>query len=130
MFENDYIMRLIHEMVRAVLKLVFRIDTESVTEDHMEDLVKDQGDRELTVDLLQEIDRGNINGAENELYQLLEDRTREHLLIGLIFYSHLNEKDDAFLKEHDFSRAEVRSGLEDLMNRYGIEGMENIFSIE
>lgn len=130
MFENDYIMRLIHEMVRAVLKLVFQMDTESVTEDHMEDIVKDQGDRELAAKLLQEIDSGHINVAENELYQLLEDQTREHLLIGLIFYSHLNEKDDAFLTEHDFSRAEIQSGLKDLMNQYGIEGMEDVFSIE
>ena len=76
------------------------------------------------------IRRRRINAAENELYQLLEDQTREHLMIGLIFYSHLNEKDDTFLTEHDFSRAELQSGLKDLMNQYGIEGMEDVFSIE
>ena len=29
MFEQDYIMRLINEMVRAILKMIFNIDTES-----------------------------------------------------------------------------------------------------
>lgn len=31
MFEQDYVMRLIKEMVRAILKLLFNIDTESPT---------------------------------------------------------------------------------------------------
>ena len=31
MYEQDYIMRLIKEMVRAVLKLLFHIDTETPT---------------------------------------------------------------------------------------------------
>lgn len=29
MFEQDYVMRLIREMVRAILKLLFRMDTDS-----------------------------------------------------------------------------------------------------
>ena len=32
MFEQDYIMRLIHEMVRAVMKLVFGLDEEDEEE--------------------------------------------------------------------------------------------------
>lgn len=31
MFEQDYAMRLIKEMVQAILKLLFNIDTESLT---------------------------------------------------------------------------------------------------
>ena len=33
MVERDYIMRLIREMVRAILKLFFNIDSESPTEE-------------------------------------------------------------------------------------------------
>ena len=36
MFEQDYIMRLIKEMVRTILKLLFNIDTESPTAELLE----------------------------------------------------------------------------------------------
>ena len=36
MFEQDYVMRLIKEMVRAILKLLFNIDTESPTVELLE----------------------------------------------------------------------------------------------
>jgi hypothetical protein len=35
--EEDYVMRLIKEMVRAVLKLLFNIDTDSPTSELLED---------------------------------------------------------------------------------------------
>lgn len=37
MFEQDYIVRLIREMIRAILKLVFHIDTDNPVEDLLED---------------------------------------------------------------------------------------------
>ena len=36
MFEQDYVMKLIKEMVRAILKLLFNIDTESPTVELLE----------------------------------------------------------------------------------------------
>ena len=37
MFEQDYVMRLIKEMVRAILKLLFNIDTDSPSAELLED---------------------------------------------------------------------------------------------
>ncbi len=33
MLEEDYIMRLIKEMIRAIIKVLFNVDTESPTEE-------------------------------------------------------------------------------------------------
>ena len=126
MFEQDYIMRLIHEMVRAILKIMFQIESES-PELEMIEKEETQG---VTEQLLSKIDNGELNEAENELYELLSGKTRDHLMMGLLFYSHLNEKSDEFLTEHDFSREEVRDGLERLMKEYGVEGMTDAFYIE
>ena len=68
MVENDYIMRLTHEIVRTWLKLLFGIDEikeEEVVFEH-----KDSGDlyRRLRV-LVQD---GKVNEAENLLYDYLE----------------------------------------------------------
>lgn len=48
MFEQDYVMRLIKEMVRAILKLLFNIDTHSPSEN----LLKDTDQSNLEIALL------------------------------------------------------------------------------
>ncbi|MDE5564441.1 MAG: hypothetical protein K2I93_04745 [Oscillospiraceae bacterium] len=45
----------------------------------------------------------------------------------MVFYSYLNEKDDQHLEIHDFSRAEVKSGIKHLLSEYGLGTMANIF---
>ena len=57
MVERDYIMRLIREMVRVILKLVFNIDTESPTVD----LLADEEEKQMLDALLAMIDAGDIN---------------------------------------------------------------------
>ena len=123
MFEQDYIMRLVKEMVRTILKLLFDIDTESPTEE----LLEEQEEKETLDKLLLLVDNGNINQAENKLYELLAEENRTNLKIALLFYSYLNEKDDAFLEEHDFSREEVEEGLRTVVSQYGLSGIGEMF---
>ncbi len=54
MFEQDYVMRLIKEMVRAILKLLFNIDTESPSAE----LLEESEQRETLDTLLDMIDDG------------------------------------------------------------------------
>ncbi len=42
MFEQDYVMRLIKEMVRTILKLLFNIDTESPSAELLQDAEEQQ----------------------------------------------------------------------------------------
>lgn len=53
MFEQDYIMRIIKEMVRAILKLLFNIDTESPSAE----LLKDSQCRETLNCLLDMVEK-------------------------------------------------------------------------
>lgn len=46
---------------------------------------------------------------------------------ALLFYSYLNDKTDEFLEEHNFSRDEIISGLKDVVGRYGLNGMADVF---
>ena len=66
MFEQDYVMRLIKEMVRAILKLLFNIDTESPTVE----LLENKEEQETLENLLDMVVAGEINEAENRLYDL------------------------------------------------------------
>lgn len=123
MFEQDYIMRQIKEMVRALLKLLFHIDTESPSIEMMQDVEE----KYMLSQLLQMIDDGNVNDAEDQLYEMIADDDRKKLKTALLFYAYLNEKSDEFLEEHDFSREEIRSGLKEVVSKYGLESMADIF---
>lgn len=123
MFEQDYIMRLIKEMVRTLLKLLFHMDTEV----RMETLLK-EGEEEETLDaLLNLIDRGEINEAENRLSDLMTEGGMSALETALLFYSYLNDKTDTFLEENDFSREEIMAGLRTVVSGYGLEGVADVF---
>ena len=70
------------------------------------------------------IDGGQINEAEDLLFDLLENDGREDrkkAALALAFYDHLNEKDDAFLEAAGFSREEIIKGLEDAMKAVHME---------
>lgn len=123
MFEQDYVMRLIKEMVRAVLKLLFNIDTESPTAE----LLESKEEKETLDELLDMVDDGKINEAENRLYDVMEDKDGNGLKMALLFYSYLNDKTDEFLKANGFSREEIRLGLENVTDCYGLSSISEIF---
>lgn len=126
MFEQDYIMRLIRELVRAVCKLIFHIDTETPVLE-LFDAEREQEQREALEGIIRLADQGRINEAENLLFEWPGDGNQETLKMALVFYAHLNEKTDAFLAEHDFSREEIRDGLHEVMSRYGLESLSETF---
>ena len=123
MFKQDYIMRLIHEMVRLVLKIVFHID---VTEPSME-LLETKEDQAILEHLLKLADSGKICEAEDQLSELSESGDMAHLKIGLLFYSHINDMNDEYLESHNFSREEVKEGLETLLKKYNIYNLLELF---
>lgn len=123
MFEQDYIMRLIKEMIRAILKLVFRIDTDNP----VKELLEEKQSRDTLEKLLDMVDSGKINEAENQIYDMTSDNNMANLEVALLFYSYLNDKDDDFLQKNDFCRDEIKSGITELIFRYGLICITEIF---
>lgn len=122
-FEKDYIMRIVKEMVRMLLKLLFDIDTTR----SMEDVIKEAEEKQTLDRLIKMIDEGFVNEAENELYEITLDGDRTHLKTALIFYYHLSEKDEDFLLRHGYTQEEVKEGVEDLIDRYGVKDIADLF---
>lgn len=123
MFEQDYVMRIIKEMVRAILKLLFNVDTESPTVE----LLENKEEQETLENLIDMVDTGQINEAENRLYDLISNTDVNSLEIALLFYSYLNDKTDDFLRENDFSRDEIKLGLENVANSFGLGSIAKMF---
>lgn len=119
-YQQDYVMRLIKQMMQAVSKIVFKktdtdIETESIHIDTTE------GERE--VDLLALADSGNINEAENLLYDSLDTTDMSQLRKAFAFYEHINEYQNDFLEEHNYSREEVLDGIKNISSEFGISGL-------
>lgn len=121
MFEEDYIMRLIHEMIRSILKLLFHIDVETPTAE----LLENEEEKATLETLLDRIDKGDINEAENKIFELAEDDANLEMI--LLFYSYLNDKSDAFLQENHFSRKEIQDDLKSILSQYGMDSMMEVF---
>lgn len=123
MFEQDYIMRLINEMIRTILKLLFNIDTENPTVE----LLKNDEEKKTLETLLDMVDSGNIDEAENKIFEFADIGDKANLKMIALFYSHLNDKSDEFLSENNFSRKEIKDDLKYVMSQYGIDGMAELF---
>lgn len=123
LFEQDYVMRLIKEMVKAILKLLFNIDTDSPSAE----LLEDAEEQQMLDELLDMVDNGLINEAENKIYEITEEGKKTDLEIALLFYSYLNDKSDEFLETHNYSRDEIKAGLKDVTVRYGVDGFAEMF---
>jgi hypothetical protein len=72
------------------------------------------------VTLLQE---GDINGAEDALFEGVDPDDRGIYEVGLDFYDRLNQMTDKELSQLDFSREEIRDGLTDWSEEYGCDGL-------
>lgn len=123
MFEQDYIMRLIKEMIRAILKLLFNIDTEMPTIE----LLKNDEEKATLETLLNMVDDGSINEAENKLFEIAAVEDKFNLEMILLFYSYLNDKSDDFLMENNFSRKELQEDLKCILAQYGLDSMSELF---
>lgn len=126
MLQDDYILRQIREMVHAVMKMLFQVNASNLTPEVLEDTSA----REALKSLNALTDDGNIDEAENQLYEMTCDGDRQNLEIGLLFYYHLNGKEDEFLEEHNFSREEIMTGIQDLAERYNLSGIAEAFRTE
>lgn len=123
MFEQDYIMRMIKELVRTILKLLFNINTDSPTAE----LLENKEEKALLENLLDMVDEGCINEAENQLDDILDSCESSSLMIALLFYSYLNDKTDEFLEANDYRREKIRQGMESIADRYGLSNIVSIF---
>ena len=75
MLQDDYILRQIREMVRAVMKMLFQVSAVELTPD----VIEDTDARQILTNLTNLADNGKIDEAENQLYEMTCDGDRQDL---------------------------------------------------
>ena len=120
--EKDYYMRIVHELVRMLIRLVFNKDIDRDEEEAVPLEVLEKYKK-----LISMIDDGQINEAENLLLDGLKPDSRAYFELALMFYEKLNGKTDEFLEEHDYSREEVTDGIKYVVDFYGYGSLMDAF---
>ncbi len=121
--QKDYVMRIVHEWVRTLIKLIFNQDIDKDDDDGISLEVM-----ELYRKLLSMIDDGKINEAENILVDGLETGGQAYFEMALLFYEKLSGKTEEFLSEHDYSQEEVVDGLKYVVDYYGYGSLMDAFA--
>ena len=117
-YEQDYIMRLIKQVIRALIGIL--LNKKTTMEYDMPVNRQQTNGEDFLARLISLADAGKICEAENELSDILESGSDRAFQIALMFYDHLNNYDDSFLKENGFSREEIRQGVLDVAKRMGV----------
>lgn len=119
-FEQDYLMRMIKQMVKAIIQILLGKDSTS------QDLsVQDQYNSSdgFYRQLLDMVNKGQINEAENLLYEKLDYTDQTMIKEAISFYGYLNEFDDDFLIRNNYSREEIKDGLKTVAKKIGMESI-------
>lgn len=93
--------------------------------EYSKDLKYTQSDN-LHKELISLLYDGKINEAENILFDKFDSMDNNQIKVALDFYQRLNELDDEFLEENNFSRKEIEEGLRDIAKKVGMDTLDII----
>jgi hypothetical protein len=119
MLTDDYATRMTNSAVGTLLKLIFNIELGK----NEENAWKDETYLTLYHELTKMIDDGEINDAENKLFDLLDPANMEIFKLSLMFYYYMNDMDGDFLEKHNYTKSEITDGLRHVSTLYGYESM-------
>ncbi len=114
--EKDYIMRMIKEMVSVLFSILLGKQYVSVDEERKNGYEVSGTDLN---DLLDMIDNGQINEAENLMLDGIDYSDKKELAAALLFYQYLSEKKKDFLWDHDYSDEEILDGAKQILQKAG-----------
>lgn len=114
--KEDWLMRQVEGTANITAKIIFNKD--SPTYDMTEAYLHADADH-LHKFLMNLIADSKINEAENLLFESIDTFDSNYLLLALDFYARLNEYDDHYLKQYNFSRDEIDEGLMEVKKLFG-----------
>lgn len=122
MFKQDYITRMINEIIHVLLVVTgIREKRSDLFDREEQETERSTGRMRLFDELKQLADSGKINEAENLLYESLNIEKEEDFRFAVQFYQLLNTYNDHMLEAADYSRDEIYEGLQDCAKKFGID---------
>ncbi|WP_352419077.1 DUF6483 family protein [Proteiniborus sp.] len=116
-YQKDWVMKQIQSMIQLIARYFFKkdiikyeiIDETNITQTDL-----------LHKELVGLLNSLRINEAENLLFERIVADDLNHLAVALDFYRRISELSDEELEEANFSREEIKNGLEEISKMYGL----------
>ena len=119
MFQNDYILRQIENLSKAVADVFFHKASDSGTLEILDEHGRISESGLLYHRLKMLLQNKKINEAENLLFKEVEQNsTAENMVVAAQFYKDLQQLDDRSLLDCDFSRQEILDGIQAIRKIY------------
>ena len=115
--KQDWFERQVETLGKALAGVIFgKEKLDELFEKYEAVLTEETLDEDILERLLKNhIENGKLCEAENLLFDSLNEKaTPQKIIVGLNFYKKLNEYDEKYLKEHNFSKEEIKEGIKDL----------------
>jgi len=115
--KQDWLERQIESLGKAFAGAIFgKEKLEELCEKYEAVLTQETLDEDILERMLkQHIKEGKLCAAEDLLFESLnENVTPQKIITGLNFYNGLNELDETYLNQHNFSKQEIEDGIKDL----------------
>lgn len=115
--KQDWFERQVEALGKALAGAIFgKEKLEELFEKYEAVLTQETLDEDILERILKKhIENGELCTAEDLLFDSLkEESTPQKVIVGLNFYNKLNEFDEKYLKDHNFSKEEIKEGIEEL----------------
>lgn len=116
MCEQDYMIKMNKDAAKMFAKIIFNKDIRFERYQESDEQAEDA----CSCKLFERIETDNIPAIETDLFRAIDERRKRSLERAVLFYTYLNEKDDDFLQEHNYTRENIKEGFERIAKKVGI----------
>ena len=118
--EKDYILRMIKDLTKSIAHLILgksEIEYELTKESEYSRVDT------LYVKLIELVNMGQINEAEDLLFDEINTSDMRQFEMAMSFYLYLNDFGDDYLEKNNYSRDEITEGIRSICKEYGVSSM-------
>ena len=119
MVKQDYLMRMINDLITGMAKMLFHTD---IREDEELDFQSDTLGEQFKA-LLDLADEGKLEEALEEMDRILDQGNMESLKMALYFFEYLNRMDEDALEAKGLEREDLQEKILEAADRFGYRSM-------
>ena len=119
MVKQDYLMRMINDLITGMAKMLFHTD---IREDEELDFQSDTLGEQFKA-LLELADEGKLEEALEEMDRILDQGHMESLKMALYFFEYLNRMDEDALEAKGLEREDLQEKILEAADRFGYRSM-------
>ena len=119
MVKQDYLMRMINDLITGMAKMLFHTD---IREDEELDFQSDTLGEQFKA-LLDLADEGKLEEALEEMDRILDQGHMESLKMAMYFFEYLNRMDEDALEAKGLEREDLQEKILEAADRFGYRSM-------